>query len=68
MGWKTGRLLNRDHSTILRCHSRGLACTLLRTRNGSTPVGYAGRGALKREQCDVPAEGRNNFKKQIIHC
>jgi hypothetical protein len=32
------------------------ACTDRKRMNGGTPVGYSGRAALRREQCDITEE------------
>jgi hypothetical protein len=31
-----------------------------RRKNGDTPVGYSGRAALRREQCEVTPESQNS--------
>jgi hypothetical protein len=37
-------------------------------RNGCTPVGYSGRVAIRMEQCDMTAEGRNIIDRKDVNC
>jgi hypothetical protein len=38
-----------------------------RSRNGGTPVGYSGRAAIKKEQCDMMPESQNIGDRRAGH-
>jgi hypothetical protein len=56
-------MLYHNFYCILSCYlplaKLGLRQKPQKRRNGDTPIGYLGRAALRREQCDVMPESQN---------